>query len=352
MKIFSHLIYQLVLIFFLIKKIPFNSIKKKYNKNSSNVIWLFPQFPFGFFRYFGSAAIFQDAALIYSLVNEIDDFRIFIGPKIGKLRNINFFYSFTDKFNPFGFESNSRFLSKTLSILENQGCKLFPKLQELELWEDKKLMYEKFEKFDIPFPRTTIIDTFEEESKIFEKISEHNFPLLIKEHFGNHSKGIFHISNIEEFKTKLKKLKARKVTNFAVQELLNDDNDYRIIVIGNKVVQTYRRDKKESKEWVTTSTSNGSVIDFSSIGQELENKFIDFNKDLNLTNAAYDASIANSKIIVFEVSSSYLTNPEPPKNFLNKPYINFKKSLLEFPKSRVEIVFSLRSLWVKEQLKN
>ena len=88
------------------------------------------------------------------------------------------------------------------------------------------------------------------------------------------------------------------------------------------------------------------------IGQELENKFIDFNKHLNLTNAAYDASIANSKIIVFEVSSSYLTNPEPSKNFLNKPYINFKKRLLEFPKSRVEIVFSLRSLWVKEQLKN
>ena len=60
-----------------------------------------------------------------------------------------------------------------------------------ELWEDKKLMYEKFEKFDIPFPRTTIIDTFEEESKFFEKISEHNFPLLIKEHFGNHSKEFF-----------------------------------------------------------------------------------------------------------------------------------------------------------------
>lgn len=213
-------------------------------------------------------------------------------------------------------------------------------------------MYEKFREFDIPFPKTTIIETFDEESSVLKKIKEHNFPILIKEHFGNHSKGIFHISSIADFKINLKNLKERKVSNFAVQELINDKNDFRVIVIGNKVVQTYRRDKKESKDWVTTSTSNGSVIDFSSIGQELEREFINFNKVLNLSNAAYDASIIDNKIIVYEVSSSYLTNPEPPKNFLDKPYIDFKKSFLKFSKSRVNIVFYLRNLWVKEQLKN
>ena len=325
---------------------------KKYKKDSINVVWLFPQFPFGFFRYFGSAAVFQDAALINSLINELDDIRFFIGPKIGKIRNVNFFYSFTDKFNPLGFESNSRFLSKTLSILEDQECKLFPKLKELKFWEDKKFMYEKFREFDIPFPKTTIIKTFDAESSILKKINEHNFPILIKEHFGNHSKGIFHISNIEEFKIYLKKLRDRKVSNFAVQELIDDKNDYRVIVIGNKVMQTYRRDKVDSEEWITTSTSNGSVIDFSSIGQDLEKEFINFNKVLNLSNAAYDASIIDKKINVYEVSSSYLTNPAPPKKFLDKPYIDFKKSFLKFSKSRVEIVFYLRSLWVKDQLKD
>ena len=62
-------------------------------------------------------------------------------------------------------------------------------------------------------------------------------------------------------------------------------------------------------------TSNGSVIDFSSIGQDLEKEFINFNKVLNLSNAAYDASIIDKKINVYEVSSSYLTNPAPPKIF-------------------------------------
>lgn len=352
MKYLNHFFYQFILILLLIKKFPFKLLLKRYKKDSINVVWLFPQFPFGFFRYFGSAAVFQDAALINSLINELDDIRFFIGPKIGKIRNVNFFYSFTDKFNPLGFESNSRFLSKTLSILEDQECKLFPKLKELKFWEDKKFMYEKFREFDIPFPKTTIIKTFDAESSILKKIYEHNFPILIKEHFGNHSKGIFHISNIEEFKIYLKKLRDRKVSNFAVQELIDDKNDYRVIVIGNKVMQTYRRDKADSEEWITTSTSNGSVIDFSSIGQDLEKEFINFNKVLNLSNAAYDASIIDKKINVYEVSSQYLTNPAPPKKFLDKPYIDFKKSFLKFSKSRVEIVFYLRSLWVKEQLKD
>ena len=92
MKYLNHFFYQFFLILLLIKKFPFKLLLKKYKKDSINVVWLFPQFPFGFFRYFGSAAVFQDAALINSLINELDDIRFFIGPKIGKIRNVNFLF--------------------------------------------------------------------------------------------------------------------------------------------------------------------------------------------------------------------------------------------------------------------
>ena len=81
-------------------------------------------------------------------------------------------------------------------------------------------MYEKFREFDIPFPKTTIIKTFDAESSILKKINEHNFPILIKEHFGNHSKGIFHISNIEEFKIYLKSLEIEKYLTLLSKNLL------------------------------------------------------------------------------------------------------------------------------------
>jgi len=352
MKIFSHLTYQLFLIYFLYKKFSFNLLFKKYKKNSKNVVWIFPQFPFGLVKYFGSAAVFQDMALIFSLLKEIDDFRFFVGPKIGSLRKVNFFYSFTDKHNPFLFESNSRFLSSKISLLESQDCKVYPKLSDLRLWEDKEHMYKMFNKYKIPFPRTVIFKTFDEESSILDSVRNFSFPFLVKEHFGNHSKGIFHISDFSEFKDILLLLKKKKVSTFAVQELINDETDYRVIIVGSKILQTYKRDKKNSKGWVTTSTSNGSVIDFSPLTKELEEKFIHFSNLLDLSNAAFDASINDNKITVYEVSSSYLTNPEPSKKYRNKAYIDFKKSYRDFAKSRVDIVFFLRHQWIKEQLKD
>ncbi len=351
MKLINHLFYQLILIFYLLKKFPYLLFLKKYNKKSNNVVWIFPQFPFGLFKYFGSAAIFQDTALVFSLLNELDDIRFIVGPKIGKLRKVNFFYSFTDKYNPFSFESNSRFLSETISLLESQECRIFPKLNELALWEDKEFMYEMFEKFQIPFPKTKIIKPSNEESCLLTAASDFNYPFLVKEHFGNHSKGIYHISDLSEFKAALNILKENKVTTVAIQELIDNDSDFRVIVIGDKVYQTYKRDKGKSKSWTTTSTSNGSIIDFSALNKDLEEKFIQFTNLLNLSNAAYDASIIDDEIIIYEVSSSYLTNPEPPEEFKNKPYIDFKKRHLDFAKSRVDIVFFLRRQWVKEQLR-
>ncbi len=352
MKLINHFIYQFILIFYLLKKFPFLLFFKKYKKKSNNVVWIFPQFPFGIIKYLGSAAIFQDMALVFSLLNELDDIRFIFGSKIGKLRKVNFFYSFTDKYNPFLFESNSRFLSKTISLLESQECRIYPKLNELMLWEDKEFMYEMFERFQIPFPKTKIINTLEDESFLLNAIRDFNFPFLVKEHFNNHSKGIYYISEMSEFKAVLNKVKKKEVTTVAIQELIDNDSDFRIIVIGDKVLQTYKRDKCKSESWVTTSTSNGSIIDFSPLKKDLEEKFIQFTKFLNLSNAAFDASVINDEIIVYEVSSSYLTNPEPPKKFINKPYIDFKKSYLDFAKSRVDIVFFLRHKWVKEQLKD
>ena len=187
-----------------------------------------------------------------------------------------------------------------------------------------------FEKFQIPFPKTKIIKPSNEESCLLTAASDFNYPFLVKEHFGNHSKGIYHISDLSEFKAALNILKENKVTTVAIQELIDNDSDFRIIVIGDKVYQTYKRDKGKSKSWTTTSTSNGSIIDFSALNKDLEEKFIQFTNLLNLSNAAYDASIIDDEIIIYEVSSSYLTNPEPPEEFKNKPYIDFKKRHLDF----------------------
>ena len=155
MKTLNHFIYQSILLISLLKAFPFKSFIKKYDKGSKNVIWVHPNFPLGSFKYFGSAAIFQDLALINSLSIQLNDFKIFFGPKIGVLHNKNLFYSFTDKFNSFKFDSNSRFLYGFIKNLEKQNCKFFPSLEELRFWEDKEYMYKKFDELKIPIPKTS-----------------------------------------------------------------------------------------------------------------------------------------------------------------------------------------------------
>ena len=352
MKILNHFFYQSILLVSLLRAFPLKSFIKKYDKDSKNVIWIHPNFPLGSFKYFGSAAIFQDLALINSLSIQLSDFKIFFGPKIGVLHNKNLFYSFTDKFNSYKFDSNSRFLYGFIKNLEKQNCKFFPSLEELRFWEDKEYMYKKFNELKIPTPKTSVFNIFKKIEIISEEILKtHSFPFLIKEHFGNHSKGIKHISSSEELNNYLIKLKSKPLTSFAVQELINDDTDYRIIVIGGKIEQCYKREKPKTKEWTTTSTSNGSVIDFSIIPEDQAKEFISFSKRLGLSNAAFDASIKDGAIIVYEVSSSYLTNPEPPDNYKHLPYLDFKKSYTNFIKERIKIVFDLRNKWIKEQLK-
>ncbi len=352
MKLLNHFFYQIVLILYLIKAFPFKNFVSKHKKTSENVIWIFPSFPFGSFRYFGSAAFFQDISLLSALTAELKDFRVFLGPKIGKVRNKNLFYSFTDKFNPSKFESNSRFLSSILKILEQQKCRLYPSLEELKLWEDKEYMYEKFIKYKIPMPKTSILDIHKEKKLLIDEVfNEYSFPFLIKEHFGNHSKGIKYISNRQDFSKYIDVLKSKGISTFAVQEIIKDDSDYRIIVIAKKIEQSYRRVKSDHVEWTTTSTSNGSVVDFSSLPKSIEKEFISFTESLGLTNAAFDASIKDGIIKVYEVSSSYLTNPEPPNKFNKLPYLKFKKNYRIFIKERIKIVFDLRRKWIVEQLK-
>ena len=82
-----------------------------------------------------------------------------------------------------------------------------------------------------------------DESFLVKTPRDFNFPFLVKEHFANHSKGIYYISKISELKAVPNKLKEKEVTTVAIQELIDNDSDYRIIVIGDKVLQTYKRDK-------------------------------------------------------------------------------------------------------------
>lgn len=342
---------QFFLIAFSLSKINIIKIFYKQNKKSNNIIWIFPIFPKGIIQYFATAAVIQDLSLLYS-IRDLKDYRIFIGPKIGKIRNKKVFYNFTDRFNPLSIESNSRFLQSIISMLVDQGCKTYPSLDELRYWEDKEYMYQKFKEKNIPHPNTHIVKIKDDNLEILKSTREtFSYPILLKEHFGNQSKGLHFIQNENILKTKLDALYQRSVTSASIQQLLNSDSDHRVIVIHNKVEQNYERVRNNAKkEWQTTSTKFGTILDFKKLEPSLILKFENLTKELGLSNAAFDAIIdKDNNINILEVSSSYYTNPKPLINN-NEPYLNFKKKIIPHSKEKINVVFRLKKLWLKKYI--
>lgn len=355
MKYLNQIINQTLLIWY--ASLKFNIFKAfiNQNKDSKNIIWLFPGWPWGFISYFATAAIIQDLSLLHSSIRNLNDYKICIGPKIGNIRNKNIFYNFTDRFNPHKFESNSRYLQSLIQALNKQGCKTYPNLNELKLWEDKEFMYSVFKEKNIPHPRTVNIKIDENLYENLESVmDDFSFPLLIKEHFGNQSKGLYFIKSKDELKNQFLALKNNHVSSASIQQLINAESDHRVIVINGKLAQHYERIRAEkvlkNSEWQTTSTKYGTILKFDTLDEKYSKIIESYSKILNLSNAAFDIIIKDEEIYVLEVSSSYYTNPKPNSKNISS-YKNFKKKIFIHNRLKINIVFELKEKWFKSLIR-
>jgi glutathione synthase/RimK-type ligase-like ATP-grasp enzyme len=351
MRYLKQLVNQLVLIVYALKKFGLLKALLDQKKDSKNIIWIFPNSPFGVVAYLATAAVIQDLALLYSCTKNLEDYRIVIGPKIGRHRNKNVYYSFTDRFNPNEFESNSRYLQALILALNYQGCTTFPSLHELRFWEDKEYMYSVFKEKNIAHPKTVNVKT---DTNLLDNINvvkrNFNFPVLVKEHFGNQSKGLYFVDSECDLKARFLKLKSDDVSSVSVQQLIRENSDHRVIVVNGTVEQHYERVRNEksgeNSQWQTTSTKFGTVLKFDTMDEKYLNILEEYAKRLKLSNAAFDVIIKDEEIFVLEVSSSYYTNPRPfNEDFI--PYKEFKNKIFSHNKLKIDIVFDLREKWIK-----
>jgi hypothetical protein len=65
------------------------------------------------------------------------------------------------------------------------------------------------------------------------------------------------------------------------------NRDARVVVLNNEIVYSYWRNKIDSSKFTTTSTSNGSALDFTPLPKKNQNIIIEYTKKLNLLTAAY-----------------------------------------------------------------
>lgn len=269
------------------------------------------------------------------------DFKIVVGRSIGKQFSKNIFYQVSHEFtNIFRFIEYPPFLLGTIRALENQDNKCYLSSAELEYWENKWFMHEKFEELSIAHPKTYRLKTCE----LFE-FDTLDFPFILKEINSQGSKGLHKIENRKQLIEKANYLLSRGKQRILAQKLVAMSRDLRVTVVGDTIRLAYWR-INNSREWRPTSTSHGSAIDFDNFPENWRQYFIDVTRKLNLSTAAYDVAWENDDLEtvpqILEVSTSYQPNPVQPERFKNLSYKKYRQSFFNsnpYFKTRVETQF-------------
>ncbi len=127
------------------------------------------------------------------------------------------------------------------NYIVNYLCARYPKNISLDFeclnkfspdYEDKYFQYQLFIKLGISAPKVILgTDQLSVESKI-------GFPIVIKKRISSRSKGNFLIENRSQFEQKIKNLDLSK---YIFQEYIRAKEDYRVLVLGRKVLGTVSR---------------------------------------------------------------------------------------------------------------
>ena len=254
-------------------------------------------------------------------------YNVYFGLKnLKKIKNKRVVYNPGYNLNYWGIDNDVALFPLISSILENQSNHVIPSSVEISYWENKAFMYNSFITNKVDMPSTYVIKK-ENLNNLYKDIDK-NSRWLYKPNHSKSSIGIIEIKeNLKTFITK--KLKSNKYV--VIQKIINIDRDCRMIVINNKVILQYWRNKVESNGWVPTSTSTGSKVTFMDYPESIKEWAVSSTKRLGLNSAAWDIVFDEndndmSNPLALEVSPIYYPNPRENYN-PNKSYNSYKNNI-------------------------
>ena len=320
----SHKLKQLIILLIRVS----NSIKKSglpnfNDKNAQIIIWA----PHFFSLSFLASDNLQKVLSSYIEIKKSNKkVTIYSKKDIGSFRDKVIIYFGDSRYNIYNFFNYVNVMHYITNSLVEQGNIVYPKPNEVILWENKIHMHELFESLKIRTPKSKIFDIHNFD---FNLISQ--YPILIKEPHSCSSEGVHKVNNQQELENLVNNQSFKNRNKQVVaQELLNMRSDLRVILVGDKIEWFYWR-KNTSKEWKPTSTGRGGGVDFNNFPEQWREWIIQNFKLLNLTSGAFDIAWDGDDYIsepyILEISPFYQPNPKPQKEINLESYGNWKKSL-------------------------
>lgn len=153
-------------------------------------------------------------------------------------------------------------------------------------------------KAGVSYPRSIFVSDHQTLKKI---VSQMKKPVIIKNTGGRHGVGTFWIRSDEDLD---RALLGRRAANFLIQEYIPNDGDYRLFLIGYRVIAGFKRQPKEEK--LILNRSQGSSEPLKEIPEEIKREAEKAAKVLEVEIAGIDLVVdqRTGKPVVIEVNQA------------------------------------------------
>jgi len=171
----------------------------------------------------------------------------------------------------------------------------------LRIASDKFATQLKASIYGIRVPKTILFDNDKHLDSLVEKIG--GFPIILKTRFGSQGKGVNLIKDRNTLSSFVQTID-RYNPKLILQEYIEDTEDYRAIVIGNKVVAAMKRSPKRRDEF-RANISLGGTAERIELTTEEKAFCIKSAKALNLDFCGVDFMInKNKELVLIEVNGN------------------------------------------------
>ncbi len=225
-----------------------------------------------------------------------------------------------------------KLLERSLFIEKILNSRCFPGTKTAYLFQDKIKQKYAFDFLNLPSPKTDILKSQQEIDDFIEK---NNFPFLIKDPWSYGGHNIFNIKNKKDFENLLKRKRVpqkMKVKNYIyAQEIIDIKEEYRIVMLGDKVILSYRKESEDLLKHVW----RGAKVSFD-VDKSILKKVIDWNKKLKLDFCGWDLiKDKKNRIYLLELNPIFGTKVLESKN-INWAHLLLDYALLNFSEKNLK----------------
>ncbi len=137
--------------------------------------------------------------------------------------------------------------------------------------------------------------------------SQFNFPVIIKGSGGDRGMRVFKANNLEELEKlvrDLRKSETEEGRRYMLQEYIENDGDFRVLVLGEKVLGVMKR-SSQSKNEFRNNYSAGGTVEVADLPEEIKQLAVKAAKVCGLSVAGVDVAFRNydmKKPVIWEVN--------------------------------------------------